>query len=209
MAARIFPELSESYVLPSLGLRGPVVYEAVAAGEGAREFLAARLLKALAILSPEWAGALEWGALVLEASPLGQPCLKLGDKPGPSLSFSEAGDLLWGAVTGCGQVGVDAARKEDFVPPYPYSRAFGPEEWDWAWRHCQGQTTAAAALLWAAKEAAVKALGTGFHTMDPRDLEVALLVPAWEGLTLAVQGQGAVSAWARPLADGWLALAAV
>ena len=107
-------------------------------------------------------------------------------------------------------MGVDAALEKDFSPQYPYSRAFGPEEWDWAWRHCQGLTPAAAALLWAAKEAAVKALGMGFHTRDPLNIEVAPLVPAWEGLNLVVRvpGTGTVNAWARPLVDGWLALAA-
>ena len=101
----------------------------------------------------------------------------------------------------------DAAREEDLAPPYPYSRAFGPTEWDWAWRHCQGRTTAAAALLWAAKEAAVKALGVGFHTLDPLGLEVALLSPAREGLQLMVRVPEEVKAWARPWDQGWLALA--
>ena len=197
--------------MPRLGPAGPVLYAAVAAGEGAREFLADRLLEALAGLAPEWTGPRARGALELTAGPLGQPLLKIGGKPGPGLSFSEAGGLLWAAMTGRGQVGVDAAQEKDFTSPYPYSRAFGPEEWDWAWRHCQGQSAAAAALLWTAKEAAVKALGAGFHTRDPVDLEVAPLAPAWEGLNLVVRppGTGAVNAWARPLADGWLALAAV
>ena len=209
MAARVFPDLSETYVLPNLGWGEPVVYAALAAGEGVRESLAARLIEALAKLSPEWAGALAWGVLVLDAGPLGQPLLRLGGKPGPGLSFSETGGLLWGATTGQGKIGVDAALEKDFASPYPFARAFGREEWDWAWRHCQGRPAAAAALLWAAKEAAVKALGTGFHTTDPRDLEVALLCPSGEGLHLEVRAREAVSAWARPLAAGWLALAVV
>ena len=106
-------------------------------------------------------------------------------------------------------MGVDAAREVDFAAPYPYSRAFGREEWDWATRFCQGRTASAAALLWAAREAAVKALGVGFHTLDPLDLEVAEASPAWEGISLTVTTPEPVSAWARPLADGWLALAGV
>jgi hypothetical protein len=197
MAARNFPGLPEIWLLPRLGKASPVVYAAVPAGEGAREFLAARLLEALAGQAPEWAGALAWGALALDTGSLGQPLLKLGGRLGPSLSFSESGGLVWAALAGAGRVGVDAAREADFKPPYPYSRAFGKEEWDWA-------------LLWAAKEAAVKALRVGFHTADPLDLEVAKLSPAWEGLGLVVRGaSGEISAWARPLADGWLALAGV
>jgi hypothetical protein len=210
MKALAFPSLSEIYLLPHLGLGELVVYAAVEARDnGARELLAARLLEALAGLAPEWTRALEWGSLTLNIGPLGRPLLSLGGEPGPSLSFSEAGDLLWGAVGRQGQVGIDAAREEDLAPPYPYSRAFGPEEWDWAWRHCQGRTASAAALLWAAKEAAVKALGEGFHTRDPLDLEVALLSPAWEGLEIIVRVPGEIKAWVRPLPYGWLALAKV
>jgi hypothetical protein len=207
MEAATFPNLSETYQLPSPGLGEPVVYAAVEAGDGAREVLAARLLEALAGLAPEWTGSLEWGPLLLDTGPLGRPLLRLGTKLGPSLSFSEAGGLLWGAVAGQGQVGLDASREEDLAPPYPYSRAFGPVEWEWAWRHCQGRTAEAAALLWAAKEATVKALGVGFHTLDPLYLEVALLYPAWDGLQLMVRVPQEVKAWARPWPHGWLALA--
>ena len=206
MKAIAFPNPSEIYQLPGPVLGEPIVYAAVEVRDGAREFLAARLLEALAGLAPEWTGALEWGTLSLDTGPLGRPLLRLGAKPGPSLSFSEAGGLLWGAIAGGGQVGLDAAGEEDFTSPYPYSRAFGPLEWDWAWRQCQGRTAAAAALLWAAKEAAVKALGVGFHTRDPLDLEVALLSPAWDGLQLMVRVPEEVKAWARPWDYGWLAL---
>jgi phosphopantetheinyl transferase len=166
------------------------------------------LLETLAPLAPEWTGALTWGPLRLDTGPLGQPLLRLGGKPGPGISFSQAGDLLWGAVAGGGQVGLDAAAEADFPPPYPYSRAFGPEDWDWAWRHCRGRTASAAALLWAAKEAAVKALGVGFHTLDPLDIQVAIISSAWGGLQLIVRVPKEVKAWARPWTEGWLALAA-
>lgn len=209
MTARVFSDLPEIRRLPRLGPAAPVVYGAVEKGEGAREFLTGRLLKALAQEAPEWAEALGWGALELATGPLGQPLLKLGDRLGPSLSFSEAGSLVWAAMAGAGRVGVDAAREADFKSPYPYSRAFGREEWDWAWRYCQGRTASAAALLWAAKEAAVKALGVGLHTLDPLDLEVAKGSPAWEGISLTVITPEQVRAWARPLANGWLALAGV
>jgi phosphopantetheinyl transferase len=209
MAARVFPDLAKIHLLPRLGQAGPVVYAAVESGEGAREFLAARLLAALAGQASEWTEALKWRPLSLDSGPLGQPLLQLGGKPGPSISFSVDGGLVWAAISGRGRVGVDAARDADFQPPYPYSRAFGKEEWDWASRHCQGRTASAAALLWAAKEAAVKALGVGFHTTDPLELSVAKLSPAWEGLGLVVWTPEPVNAWARPLADGWLALAGV
>ena len=208
MKAIAFPNLQEIYQLPGPVLGEPIVYAAVKVGDGAREFLAARLLEALADPAPEWTGALEWGPVLLDTGPLGRPLLSLGAKPGPSLSFSESGGLLWGAVAGKGQVGLDASREDDFASPYPYSRAFRPAEWDWAWRQCQGRTAAAAALLWAAKEAAVKALGVGFHALDPLDLEVVLLSPSWDSLRLLVRVPEEVKAWARPWDQGWLALAA-
>lgn len=200
-------DLAEICLAPGPGLGRPVVYTGVATEKESRERVAARLIAVLADTAPEWSGALEWGELTLEAGPLDQPLLKLGGRPGPSLSFSRAGGLLWVAMAAAGQVGVDAAREADFVPPYPYARAFGPREWDWAWRHCRGRTASAAALLWAAKEAAVKALGVGFHTVDPLDLEVAPGAPGGEGLGLVVQASEPIRAWARGLLDGWLALA--
>lgn len=207
MPARAFPVLGEIYLAPLQGGGVAVRYAAAAAGKGAQEALAARLTAALAEAAPGWTCALTSGPLTLEAGPWGQPRLRLGGRPGPSVSFSEAGGLLWAALAATGQVGVDAARDADFVPPYPYSRAFSPREWDWAWRHCRGRSESAAALLWAAKEAAVKALGVGFHTLDPLDLEVCLGVPADEGFQLIVQAREPIRAWARPLTDGWLALA--
>jgi phosphopantetheinyl transferase len=208
MTALVSPDGPEIHLLPRPVLGEPVVYAAVRVAEGARESLAARLLAALAEVASQWTGALDWGPLRLDADPLGRPLIRLGTEPGPGLSFSEAGDLLWGAVIGAGQVGLDAAREDDLAPPYPYARVFGPEEWDWAWRHCRGRTASAAALLWAAKEAAVKAFGLGFRTLSPRDLQVLSLSPAFYGLQLSVRTPEEVKAWARTWTQGWLALAA-
>jgi len=208
MTALVFPDGPEIHLLPPPCLGEPVVYAAVRVAGGARESLASRLLAALAEAAPQWTGALDRGPLSLDTDSLGRPLIWLGAKPGPGISFSEAGDLLWGAVIGAGQVGLDAAREEDLAPPYPYARVFGPEEWDWAWRHCRGRTASAAALLWAAKEAAVKALGLGFRTHSPRDLQVLSPAPAFGGLQLSVRTPEEVKAWARTWPQGWLALAA-
>ena len=202
------PHLLEVCRVPRLGPGGPLVYAAVKKEDGAKEFLTARLLTALAELAPKWATAAKREPLVLDIDPLGQPLLRLGDQPGPSISFSEAGGLLWGVLAAVGRVGVDAALEEEFAPPYPYSKAFGPDEWAWAWRHCHGRSPAAATLLWAVKETAVKALGVGFHKLAPRDLEVSPPSSHQDGLLLRVKAPDAViSVWARPLKNGWLALA--
>ena len=202
MMAADFPDLPQIYVLPHLGEGEPVAYGAVAAGEGAREFLAARLLEALGTIAglgrgpglgrpgvdrrPAWAAAPQTGG---EA------------RAGPFLQRNRGPPL--GRHGGAGQAGVDAALEKDFASPYPFARAFRREEWDWAWRHCQGRApAAAAALLWAAKEAAVKALGTGFHTMDPRDLEVVPL-PRLGGARSWVRARGRERLGPAP--GGWLA----
>jgi len=173
---RVFPDLSSSYVLPRLGPAEPVLYAAAKAGAGAREAAAARLLEALAGLAPEWNEPLPGGALALEAGSWGNPSSNSAAGPGrPSPSAKPGGSfgLPWRGGAG----GVDAALEKDFMPPYPYSRAFGREEWDWAWRHCQGRTAAAAALLWAAKEAAAKAVGWAFTPWTPKPSRLSPKVP--------------------------------
>ena len=206
MMAPALPDHPQIDVLPRLGEGGPVVYGAVAAGEGVREFLAARLLESLALRAPAWTGALDWGALTLMAGPLGRPLLKLGGeaRAGPVFQRSRGhplgrhgrgGRLAW---TRRWQ---EILRRRTRTPgPSAGRSGIGP-----------GVTARAAPrppqLLWAAKEAAVKALGSGFHTVDPLDLEVVPLAPAWEGQLLLVRAAGPVSAWARALPAGWLALA--
>jgi hypothetical protein len=62
-------------------------------------------------------------------------------------------------------------------------------------------------LLWALKEAAVKALGVGFHFLDPLAVEVFHPRPWQGGWRVWVQAGRILPAWARPEAGGWLALA--
>ena len=107
------------------------------------------------------------GRVTLETTDLGQPRLFLGGQPGPAVSFSQAAGCLWAALAPVGQVGVDAALPSEFEAGYPLARVFRAPELDWARPLCGGDTAGAAALLWALKEAAVKALGVGFHLPGP------------------------------------------
>jgi len=53
-------------------------------------------------------------------------------------------------------------------------------------------------LLWALKEAAVKALGVGFHLLDPLAVE-ALSPRPWQGWVRVLVTAGPIlPAWARP-----------
>lgn len=103
----------------------------------------------------------------------GRPRLILGDKEGPSISFSFLGDQAWGAL--CSRphrVGVDAAHPAEFPEDYPFARAFPGRELEaYLDRHASNRAEAAA-TIWSVKEAVVKALGCGFRLLDPLDLEV-------------------------------------
>ena len=82
-----------------------------------------------------------------------------------------------------------------------------PAELDWARPLSGGDTAGAAALLWALKEAAVKALGVGFHVLDPLAVEAVSPRP-WQGwVRVSVKAGPILPAWARPEGGGWLAIA--
>jgi phosphopantetheinyl transferase len=189
--------------LSGLGPGGPVIYASGLPGPGAKERLVRLLLARLP--GQETDGASR--PVTLETTALGQPRLSLGDQPGPAVSFSQAGGCLWAALASVGQVGVDAALPSEFEADYPLARAFQPAELDWARPLCNGETAGAAALLWALKEAAVKALGVGFHLLDPRAVEAFSPKPWQGGWRVAVQAGSILPAWAHPVAGGWLALA--
>ena len=106
--------------------------------------------------------------------PLGKPHLLLGENRGPAVSFSEGGGRLWAAI--CeddSDIGIDAAGPDEFPKDYPHHRAFHLQELQHALRLTGGNMENASALLWSVKEAAVKALGCGFHLVDPREIHVS------------------------------------
>jgi phosphopantetheinyl transferase len=172
-------------------------------GPGAKERLVQRLLTGLP--GRETDGALQ--PVTLETTALGQPRLLLKGRPGPSISFSQAAGCLWAALTCTGQVGVDLALPSEFEESYPWARAFRPAELAWARSLVGGDTAGTAALLWALKEAVVKALGVGFHLLDPLAVEAVSPRPWQGGWRVAVQAGRILPAWARPEAGGWLAIA--
>ena len=200
-------EAAAPQVLSGLGPCGPVIYTSDLAGAGAKERLVRRLLASLPGQDPGGAGQWAPGTVSLESTALGQPRLILGGQPGPAVSFSQAAGRLWAAMTPAGQVGVDAAMPAEFEESYPWARAFRPAELDWARPMGAGATAAAAALLWSLKEAAVKALGVGFHFLDPLAVEVESPRPWQGGWRVWVKAGRILPAWARPEAGGWLAIA--
>jgi phosphopantetheinyl transferase len=194
-------------VFSGLGPGDPVICASDLAGAGAKERLVRRLLASLPGQETDSAGTSTPGTVSLELTALGQPRLFLGGQPGPAVSFSQAAGRIYGALTPTGQVGVDAAMPAEFEAGYPMARAFRSAELDWARPLSGGHTSNAAALLWALKEAAVKALGVGFHFLDPLAVEVLSPRPWQGGVRVWVKAGRIIPAWARPEAGGWLALA--
>ncbi|MBM4302179.1 MAG: 4'-phosphopantetheinyl transferase superfamily protein [Deltaproteobacteria bacterium] len=193
--------------LSGLGPCDPVIYASDRAGPGAKERLVRGLLAGRFGQNRGSAPQPTLGPVSLELTALGQPRLRLNGQPGPAVSFSQAAGCLWAALTYTGQVGVDAALPSEFEAGYPMARAFRPAELDWARPLSGGATAGAAALLWALKEAAVKALGVGFHLLDPLAVEVFSPRPWQGGWRVLVKAGRILPAWARPEAGGWLAIA--
>jgi hypothetical protein len=187
---------------------GPVVWDSWPLASGSRQDLLPALLKELDSLLPPGQRYGQGEPLRLEHTSLGRPLLFLGETPGPSLSFSQAGGRFYAALAASGQVGLDVAFPEEFRPPYPLARILHPKELDLAHNLCPGDSACCAALLWALKEAAVKALGEGFRRLAPRDVEVGPAIAGEGGLFFPVAAASAiVLTRAQPRGQGWLALA--
>lgn len=200
-------EAAAPQVLSGLGPCYPVIYASDLAGAGVKERLVQQLLAGLPGRETDGAGTSAPGTMSLEVTTLGQPRLFLGGQPGPAVSFSQAAGRIYAAMTCTGQVGVDAAIPAEFEAGYPLARAFRPEELDWARPLSGGDPPGAAALLWALKEAAVKALGVGFHFLNPLAVEVESPTPWQGGWRVWVKAGRMLPAWVRPEAGGWLAIA--
>ena len=195
------------HTLTRLVIGDSVVFASTKSGPDAGPGLALMLLRALARLDTSWRLSYDENDLTLHKSALGEPCLLLGDKPGPSLSFSHDKGRLWAAMSSKGRVGIDVAYPEEFAAGYPFARAFRPEELDSARALCHNDTARGAALIWSAKEAAVKAIGAGFNRFDPLDVQVGAPVFREQGILFEVLADRPISAWARTKESGWLCVA--
>lgn len=195
------------HTLPGSVLGDSVIFTSTEPWPGAGPCLAQVLLRELARLDPRWNSTSHEKAPTLHKSALGEPCLFLGDKQGPSLSFSHGEGRLWAAMSRSGSVGIDVAYPEEFAGIYPFARAFRPEEMDYARALCHNDTARGAALIWAAKEASVKATGAGFNLFDPLDVQVGNPLFREQGIVFEVLVDRPISAWATTADRGWLSLA--
>jgi len=195
------------HALPPFVLGGSVVYASAPSRQEAGPCLALALLRALARLDPRWSAPPDENELILHKSALGGPHLHVGDSEGPSLSFSHGKGLLWAAMSDRGSVGIDVAYPEEFTGDYPFARAFTTEELDSAGALCPSDTPRGAALIWAAKEASVKATGAGFNSFDPLEVRVGTPLFREQGILFEVRADRPISTWVRTEGGGWLSVA--
>jgi hypothetical protein len=195
------------HALPPFVLGGSVVYTSAPSQQEAGPCLALALLRALARLDPRWSAPRDENELILHRSALGGPCLLVGEKEGPSVSFSRGEGRLWAAMSGRGSVGIDVAYPEEFTGDYPFARAFTTEELDSAGTLCLGDAARGAALMWAAKEASVKATGAAFNVFDPLDVRVGTPSFREQGILFEVLADRPISTWVRTEGRGWLSVA--
>ena len=197
----------EIHTVCSLGLRGPVVFTSTPSVQEARPDLALALLRALGRLDPRWSVPADESELTIHKSALGGPCFLVGGRQGPSLSFSHGKGQLWAAMSGQGRVGIDVAYLEEFMGAYPFGRAFSAKELDCAETLCPNDQARGAALMWAAKEAAVKATGVGFNLFDPLEVRVGAPLVREEGILFEVLADRPISTWVKTEGRGWLSVA--
>lgn len=195
------------YALPPSVLGASVVYTSAPSRQEAGPCLALALLRALARLDPRWSAPADESKLILHKSALGGPHLRVGDREGPFLSFSHGKGLLWAAMSGRRSVGIDVAYPEEFTGDYPFARAFTTEELDSARTLCPDDTARGAALMWAAKEASVKATGAGFNSFDPLEVRVGTPLFREQGILFEVRADRPISTWVRTEGRGWLSVA--
>jgi phosphopantetheinyl transferase len=155
--------------------------------------LVERLLRALVELpATEGCGAIAAATQAHDveviSGPLGKPHLLVGGRDSLPVSFAHGHGRIWAAL-GLGglSVGIDVAEDTEFPCQYPFGRAFHEEELAYVRDLINGTTSQAAAFIWSAKEAAVKALGCGFHLVDPLDLRVTLTSRNANHFLLSVQ----------------------
>lgn len=142
------------------------------AREGARSTLVRFLLS-------RWPAGTYRGYLSQEINvfhdPYGKPLLLGPQPPYPAVSFSYGINCLWGAMGKPGDhLGLDVAEAGEFPAGYPYHRLAAAEEWAAIKDFLGRDKSESAALLWAAKEAAVKALGCGYRGLSPLQVKLAL-----------------------------------
>jgi phosphopantetheinyl transferase (holo-ACP synthase) len=157
--------------------------------ERLKEELAYELLGAFAAESEDFRRLAESRtAIRIVSDGLGRPELYIGEDKGPEISFSYTDGMVWAALcSAAAGLGIDAADPSEFGGGYPFHRAFQKDELNMALEMCHGNVEEAAAFLWSAKEALLKAFGCGFHLLDPLEVLICGTVTMQEGVECSVR----------------------
>ncbi len=151
----------------------------------------------------------DFDSIRLSRNRLGKPLLILDDDKHLGFSCSYLGDKIWVAVADSNiPVGVDAAAPNEFMNNYPFEHAFSKNECERI--RSNTDQIGYAARLWSMKEAIVKAMGTGFHCLNPSEIDIDPELATLhikpgksysEGLNIL---NFQVSSWSIP--EGWISL---
>jgi phosphopantetheinyl transferase len=188
------------------------------AGEDVKLRLADALWKRHRALARDSIEARTDHSFVLRRDRLGKPRLVMDTREDLSISFTRIPGRSWSALCQGSQVGIDAAEFREFEGAYPLHRAFHDDDCLHATAAATGNLQEAAALLWSAKEAAVKAIGIGFHLIDPLEVRVRTILLNGHRSSLEVRlerrleekiadGASAISVRAFRYRDGWISVA--
>lgn len=188
------------------------------AGEDVKLCLASALWKRHRAIARDSSEAWTDHSFVLRRDRLGKPRLVMDQREDLSISFTRIPGRSWSALCQGSQVGIDAAEFREFEVAYPLHRAFHDDDCLHSTAAATGNLQEAAALIWSAKEAAVKAIGIGFHLIDPLEVRVRTVLLNGHRSSLEVRlerrfeerfadGVSAISVRAFRYRDGWISVA--
>jgi phosphopantetheinyl transferase (holo-ACP synthase) len=157
-------------------------------------------------------------SFVLRTDRLGKPRLLVDAGENLSISFTRIPGRSWAALCQGAQVGIDVAEFREFDGAYPFHRAFHDDDRLHSTAAAAGTVQEAASLIWSAKEAAVKAVGVGFHLVDPLEVRVRVIFLDGQRSTMEVclerkleekisEGSSAILVRAFRYRDGWISVA--
>ncbi|MFC1884077.1 4'-phosphopantetheinyl transferase family protein [Thermodesulfobacteriota bacterium] len=194
-------------LLPYYGPDIPVAYSCMNARDEDKGLLLGRLINTLNRFDKSSTPPKDPSSYTLRNDDLGRPFLYFGTIKGPSVSFSHLPGSTWAAMSRVKRLGIDAALPGEFNEHYPFHKVFSKNEFGHALKLCGGVLADASALLWSAKEAAVKAMGCGFHLFGPLEIKIGEFQHSLEGFTGTVDAGIKVPFRAVRKEPAWVSLA--
>jgi phosphopantetheinyl transferase len=201
------PDKDNVSFVPYHDLHIPIAYSCMNVRKRDKRILLDRLISALNKSDGLMAPCSNPFSYTMQNDTLGKPLLYFGNTEGPTVSFSHSPGQTWASMSMVKGLGIDAELPETFNGPYPFQRVFGKDEFDHATKLCFGRLDKASALLWSAKEAAVKAMGCGFHFFGPLEIKVREIKPSSEGFSGTLGAETKIPFSAVRKGPAWISIA--